>query len=107
MTLISNHPSSQRHFPIGLQFSRSPADASSGSCRSESGIGAFANQIALKCGQRPHQMEDEFAAWGRGIDLLGETNELDAAFFEALEHSIKWVNERPTRSSFHTTKVSG
>jgi hypothetical protein len=30
-------------------------------------------------------MEDEFAAWGGGIDLFRKADELDATLFEALE----------------------
>ena len=103
MTLISKHAPSQRHFPVGLELSWSSADASSCPGRRQPCIGAFANQIALKFSQCPHEMKDELPARSRRVDLLGQADELDAALFETFEQ-LNQVSQRapsPVQLSDH------
>src|SRR5437588_11613220 len=85
MTLIDKHLSSQGHFPTGLELSWPATDSPPGSGSSESCVGPFPNQVPFKLGQRPHQMEDEFASGCRGIDLLRKADKLDIALFEIFE----------------------
>jgi len=46
------------------------------------------NQILraiIKFRQGSHQVEDEFASWGCGVDLLCQADELNATLLETLE----------------------
>jgi hypothetical protein len=56
----------------GVSAGGPPTDASSGSCCGESGHGAVANEVAFELGDGTEDVEDEFAAGGRGVDMLGE-----------------------------------
>src|SRR6266567_2608793 len=95
MTPIDKHLSSQRDFPSCLELSWPPASASSCLRRGKPCVGALSDQVTLKFGQCPHQVKDQLAAWGGGIDLLGETHELDATLFEPL----KQLNQMSQRAS--------
>ena len=85
MTLVSKHPPSQRDFPTRFELSWSPAYVSSCPCCCKSCIRSFSDQITLKFSERTHHMENEFASWSRGIDLLREADKLDATLFETPE----------------------
>ena len=41
---------------------------------------AFADEITLELGQRPHDMKDQLTAVGRGVYAIGETLEAYPAF---------------------------
>ena len=43
-----------------------------GSSDGEGGEGAVADEIAFELGERAEELEDELAAGGRGVDVLGE-----------------------------------
>src|SRR3954466_9155075 len=52
--------------------------ASPCSGRGKPGLGALADDVALELGKGAEDVEDELAAAGRGVDLLGEALETDA-----------------------------
>src|SRR4051794_20125800 len=55
------------------------APASPGSGRGKPGLGALADDVALELRKGAEDVEDELPAAGRGVDLLGEALEADAA----------------------------
>lgn len=66
----------------GCECGWSATDASSGSCCGEPGHGAVANEVAFELGDSAEDVEDELAAGGRSVDVLGERPEPDIAFSE-------------------------
>jgi hypothetical protein len=62
--------------------------------------------IPLELGQRPEDMEDQLAAAGRRVGLLGQALEADAAFVERGHDLDRYLSERPNRSSRQTTRMS-
>jgi hypothetical protein len=46
--------------------------------RGKAGLGALADEVALKLGKSAEDVEDELPTTGRGVDLLGEALEADA-----------------------------
>src|SRR4051794_15763398 len=55
------------------------APASPASGRGKPGLGALADDVALELRKGAEDVEDELPAAGRGVDLLGEALEADAA----------------------------
>jgi hypothetical protein len=53
-----------------------------GPCCRQTGVGALANQVALKLGDGAEDVEDEPTTGRGGIDVLGEALEADAARLE-------------------------
>src|SRR5918911_483909 len=45
----------------------------------ETGARALPDEIALKLGSRAHDVKEQAASGARGVDLVGEGNEADAA----------------------------
>ena len=70
MIWISKQTASEGHFSIGGQSFRSSSDTSPCPRGGKPRIGPLANEIALKLGQRSHQMEDKLATWRRRVDLF-------------------------------------
>jgi hypothetical protein len=68
--------------------------------------GAFADQVAFELGQGGKDVEDELATGGGGVDRLLEAAEPDAALSQAGDGVDQMPNDRPSRSSFQTTRVS-
>ena len=67
---------------VGREDGWSSADASSGSCGGEAGDGAVADEVAFELGEGAEEVEHEFAAGGRCVDVLGERSEPDLVFGE-------------------------
>ena len=59
------------------QLLRPPAESPPRPRRGEPGVGPLPDQVALELGQRPEDVEDELAARGGGVDLLGQALEAD------------------------------
>jgi hypothetical protein len=75
---------------------RSAALTSSGSCRSQPGQSALANEVALKLGQRAEDMEDQLAARRGRIDVLLQATETNLATLE-LGGGIDQMTERASQ----------
>ena len=56
----------------GRECGWSATDASTGPCRGEASHGSVANEVAFELGYSAEDVEDEFAAGGRGTDVFGE-----------------------------------
>ena len=82
------------------------AVAAAGPGGGQPGAGAFADQVAVELGQGGEDVEDELAAGGGGIDRFLQAPEADAAVGQAGDELARCRRERPSRSSFHTTRVS-
>src|SRR4051812_5133129 len=68
------------------QLLRPATQASPRASRGKTRMRPFPNQIALELGQGPEDVEDEFAAWGGGVDLLGERLEANPPLSERGDH---------------------
>jgi hypothetical protein len=66
----------------------------------------FTDQVAFELGQGGEDMEDEPAAGGGGVDRLLEAAVPDAALGQTGDGVGQMAEERPSRSSFQTTRVS-
>jgi hypothetical protein len=92
VALIRKHLPSQCHLSTGFEFSWSSSDAPSRPGRGSPCIGTLTNEVALKFGQRSHQVKDQFASWSRRIDPLSQTDELNIPlleFFEQLDQMLQ------------------
>jgi len=67
----------------GLPLAAAEPSTRSGS--SEAGERSFSIQIAFELSECGEHMEDELAAGGFGVDLLGKRNELDALGLDPLD----------------------
>jgi hypothetical protein len=79
--------------------------AATGAGRGQPSTGAFADEVAFELGQGREHMEDELARRGR-VDRLLKAAEPDAAVGQAGDGVDQCRSERPSRSSFQTTRVS-
>jgi hypothetical protein len=62
----------------------------------DTGPHTFRNQIAFELGDGTHDVEQKLAAWGRGIDALGEADEINpqrSEFFEAIDQVLDGAGE--------------
>src|SRR5277367_1938218 len=83
-----------------------PAPATAGHRRIEAGASSFADEVALELSERAENVKDEPSAWRRGVDRFCQRAEADAARFQAV-HRLDQVRQRtPSRSSFHTVRIS-
>ncbi len=60
-------------------------------------MGSFSDEIAFKLGQCPEDMEDQLPTRDRGIDLLGETLELDSPPLQ-LRDGFDHMHDRETKA---------
>jgi hypothetical protein len=67
---------------------------------------AFADEVAFELGQGGEDVEDELAAGGGGVDGLLELRNPTPCSASPVTVSTRWRRERPSRSSFQTTRVS-
>ena len=67
---------------------------------------ALADQVAFELGQGREDVEHQLAARGGGVDRLLEAAEPDFAVGQAGDGVDQVRRERPSRSSFQTTRVS-
>jgi hypothetical protein len=74
--------------------------------RFQTGSRSLANEIALELRERTEDVENERAARRRRIDALGEGAEAGAAGLQAANGLDQMRLDRPSRSSFQTTRVS-
>ena len=58
--------------------------------RGEAGVGALESEFAFHLGQAGHHVEEESAAGGAGVNVVGQAFELDALFLE-LGHQVDQV----------------
>lgn len=70
---------------FGVEFRRSAAVASACPGCLESGLGAFADEVAFEFGDAGEDMEDELSAGCGGVDAFGEAGELDLEFVQAVD----------------------
>jgi hypothetical protein len=70
MIRVSKQTASEGDFSIGGQPLWSSSNTSSCSRGGKPSIGALANEITFKLGQRSHEMENELATWRRRVDLF-------------------------------------
>ena len=70
---------------MGIERLGSPTHAAASSGGGEACQGAFADQIAFKLRQGTEDVEDELAAGGGGVDLLGEGAKPDATLLEGAD----------------------
>jgi hypothetical protein len=80
--------------------------ATPGSGGSQPSGGAFADEVAFELGQGGEDVEHELAAGGGGVDGFLEAAEPDAAVGQTGDGVDQMAQDRPRRSSFHTTRVS-
>jgi hypothetical protein len=78
---------------FGGQGRFAPSPAAPGSRGGEARLGALADQVALEFGQRCEDVEDQLAARRRGVDMLLQAFEADAARVERV-HGFDQVLER-------------
>ena len=55
--------------------------------RREAGFRALPDEIALECGERPEDIEDQPTAWSGRIDIFRERAQADAAGFNGRSRS--------------------
>ena len=78
---------------LGGQRRFAPSPAAAGARGGEACPGALADQVALEFGQRREDVEDQLAARGRGVGMLLQAFEADAARIERV-HGFDQVLER-------------
>lgn len=78
-----------------IELARPATGPSSSPRRRQSGPCPLADQLALELGESTEDMEDEFSAAGRGVNLLGQAPEADPPLRERV-HQLDQVRERPS-----------
>jgi len=85
-----------------LDSGPSASSSASGAGGFQSGLGALADDVALKLGQGGHQMKHQFAGGGGGINVLFEAAHLNAALSQGIDScsagSVCWEGGRPGRA---------
>ncbi len=78
-----------------------------GTGRGQADLGSLTDAVPLALGQGPEDVEDQLAAAGGGVDLLGQAPEAAAPLMQ-VGARLEQVAERarPSRSGFQTTRVS-
>ncbi len=73
------------------------AEASTGTGGSETGVGAFADEVAFKFGESAEKMKQQLAAGGGGIEVFLERTEPDLTLIEQVE-GIQEVLQRASET---------
>ena len=97
MMWVCKQPLGEGNFSIGGQPSWSASYATPRPCCGQTGVGPLTNKITLKFSEGSHQMEDEFAAWCGGINVLGQADKIGSPPFEEVER-LDEIFERATQA---------